>query len=222
MEAFLIAAVIALFIVIAVAAYLAAARRRKELAAWAANRGLSFDPAHDAAMEHRLSEFDCLQQGRDRYAYNVISGQVAGRDFLAFDYHYVTGSGKNRQVHTFSAVAVASLVPLKPLLIRPEGFFDKVAEFLGADDIDFESAEFSRQFYVKSPDKKWAYDVLHAQAIEFLLAAPRFTIQFALMRVLVRSGKTFRVAEFEPASAVALGLLERLPRYLVEQQAGRG
>ena len=56
------------------------------------------------------------------------------------------------------------------LLIRPEGFFDKVAGAFGFDDIDFESEEFSRAFFVKSSDKRFAYDVLHPRMLELLMA----------------------------------------------------
>ena len=37
------------------------------------------------------------------------------------------------------------------------------------NDIDFESAEFSRKFVVRSPDKKFAYDFCNARMIEYLL-----------------------------------------------------
>jgi len=56
------------------------------------------------------------------------------------------------------------------LLIRREGVFDRLAGVLGFDDIDFESEEFSRAFYVKSSDKKFAYDVVHPRMMEWLLA----------------------------------------------------
>ena len=55
------------------------------------------------------------------------------------------------------------------LVISREGFFSKVAQFFGYDDIDFESAEFSRKFVVRCPDKKFAYDICNAQMIEYLL-----------------------------------------------------
>ncbi len=217
--------VIVLFVLVLAAAIVwslhAAAQRRKELAAWARARGLSFSSAHDRGLERRLPEFDCLRRGDSRYGFNVMSGQCAGRGFLGFDYHYATGSGKNRQTHVFSAVVLASTVPLRPLFIRPEGFFDRVTEFFGMDDIDFESAEFSRQFYVKSPDKRWAYDVLHPRAIEFLLSAPRFSIQFGTTAVIVWQDRRFRPEAFDQAAAVVRGLLEGLPEYVLQQQGQR-
>ena len=56
------------------------------------------------------------------------------------------------------------------LLIRGEGLFDKLRGALGFDDIDFESEEFSRRFYVVSTDKKFAYDVVHPRMMEWLMA----------------------------------------------------
>lgn len=61
--------------------------------------------------------------------------------------------------------------------IGPEGFFSKIAQAIGFDDIDFESHEFSRQFCVRSSDKKFAYDFCNARMIEYLLAHPRLTIE---------------------------------------------
>ncbi|MBN1943674.1 MAG: hypothetical protein JW849_10320, partial [Phycisphaerae bacterium] len=142
------------------------------------------------------------------------------RGFLGFDYHYTTGSGKNQSHHSFSCVLLSSGVPLKELFIRPEGFFDKITEFFGYDDIDFESAEFSRAFYVKAPEKRWAYDVLHARAIEFLLNQPKFTIQFAPDCALARKSRTFRPEEFAQAAEVLRGLLDGLPNYVLQQQGG--
>ena len=39
----------------------------------------------------------------------------------------------------------------------------------GYQDIKFESAEFSKTFCVRSPDKKFAYDVCNAKMMEYLL-----------------------------------------------------
>jgi len=199
-----------------------AAKRRKDLAAWAQSRGLVFSSAKDSGAEDRYPAFDCLRHGRSRYAYNQISGDWNGRQFHGFDYRYVTGSGKNRQTHTFSAVVLTCAVPLKPLFIRPEGFFDKVTEFFGYDDIDFESAQFSREFYVKSPDKRWAYDVVHQRTMEFLLNMPRFTIKFDRHRVIVYRSRTFKPSEFGTAAELVEGILDRLPEYVVQQQSGQG
>ncbi|UCF09510.1 MAG: hypothetical protein JSW65_05445 [Candidatus Bipolaricaulota bacterium] len=197
------------------------AKRRKELAAWATSRGLAFRPAKDAGFDERYRDFTCLRRGHSRWAQNIMSGDWEGHAVTAFDYRYVTGHGKNRSVHHFSAAIVASEIPLKPLKIRPEGLFDRVTEFFGADDIDFESAEFSREFHVKSVDPRWAYDVLHQRTMEFLLSMPRFSIQFSEREVIAWRARRFSPQAFDQAIRVVAGVLDRLPPYVREIQEGR-
>jgi hypothetical protein len=218
MPGIVVVLVVILIVVVIVLGVLSTAKRRKELAAWAASKGMRFDPSHDGEMDDRFSDFKCLQHGRSRYAYNVVSGRCSELSLLAFDYHYVTGSGKNQTTHYLSAVIAESPLPLKPLFIRREGFFDKVTEFFGADDIDFESAEFSRKFFVKAPDKRWAYDVIHQRMMEYLLSGPKFAVQFDSRHIVVWNDRTLKVEEFESAIAFIRGMLDRFPDYLVEQQ----
>ena len=217
---FVILVIVLVAVGIACGMYLSA-RRRKELAAWARSRGLRFDRSKDRGMDDRFDQFKCLRQGHSRYAYNVMEGQWAGKDLAAFDYHYATGSGKNRSDHHFSALILESPIRLKPLFIRREGFFDKVTEFFGLDDIDFESAEFSRKFYVRSPDRRWAYDVIHQRMMEYLMSAPAFAIQFAPGHVIAWRSRRAKPADFEAAAELILGILSRLPDYLVRQQTQR-
>lgn len=200
---------------------IAAAKRRKELAAWAAANGLQYRDTKDGSFDERFP-FSCLKQGTGRYAYNLMDGTRDERGILAFDYHYETHStdSKGRRQthhHHFSAVILDTRLPLKPLFMRPEGFFDKVTEFFGYDDIDFESAEFSRKFYVKSPDKRWAFDVIHQETMEFLLGAPRFHLEMNGPHVMAWRGSTFRPPEFGDALTVAGGVVERLPRSLLKE-----
>jgi len=207
--------------------FISASRRRKELAAWAVANGLSFSSRSDSDFDERFPDFDCLRQGHSRYAENLITGRwnepghATPLTVRALDYHYKTGSGKNESSHQFSAVIVENPIPMRPLLIRPENFFDRVAEFFGADDIDFESSEFSRAFFVKSPDKRWAYDVVHQRMMEFLLNTPRFALQFSPSHVIAWRDKTFDVADFGSAIRLIQGIFERLPDYVVRQQTGQ-
>jgi hypothetical protein len=189
-------------------------QRRKLLAEYAASHGLLFDHTKDRGLDDHYPDFNCLRRGRSRYAYNRISGEREGLSLLAFDYHYETGSGKNRRTHNFSAVIVESPVPLKPLHVRPENFFDKITEFVGFDDIDFESAEFSRKFYVKSPDKRWAYDVIHPRMMEYLLEAPRRSFQMAPGSLIAWGTSRFKPEQFDEAFGHIRGILDRLPQYL--------
>ena len=198
-------------------------KRRKELAGWAQVNSLKFLPDNDHSVWLRYQLFKCLQRGEDRYAYNIMLGTSVQRVVCGFDYHYETHSSDskgNRQTHHhyFSALVVDAGLPLKPLFIRPEGLLDKVTEFVGIEDIDFESAEFSQKFFVKSPDRRWAYDVLHQKTMELMLAYPRFHIDFQGSQVMAYyDNKTFSLGEFGSALKVVTGILDYLPPGVVEE-----
>ena len=208
-------------------------RRRKAIAAWAHGIGLTYAPQRDPGLAARLPGFAVFHQGQNQYAFNVVSGVFEGREVVAFDYHYetehtVTVREKDAQGrmhtrtetrithHRFSAVLVRPELVLKPLLIRPEGLFDKVADFFGRGDLNFESAEFSRRYHVTAPDRRWAYDVLHARTIDFLLDQPRLVVEMDPHHVLVmRPGQQTMSAEtFDAAVRTVDGVLDLLPEYV--------
>lgn len=198
-------------------------KRRQEVAGWAQANSLKFLPANDHSLRRRYQAFKCLQRGENRYAYNICMGTIGQRVTCAFDYHYETHSTDSkghRQTHhhRFSGLVVDAGIPLKPLYIRPEGLFDKLTEFMGFDDIDFESAEFSRKFYVKAPDRRWAFDVLHQKTMEVMLLHPRFHIEFQGNQVMAyHAGKTFSLGEFTSALKVVTEMLDLLPPGVVEE-----
>ena len=217
-------AIIVFFVAVCVIAWYFSWKRQKAIEAWAISRGFRFSQERDGSIEYRFP-FPCLRDGSNRYGHNISVGEWCGRPICAFDYHYQTesGVGKNRRTnhYHFSAVIVDSGLPLHPLLIRPEGIFDKITEFFGYDDIDFESSEFSRKFYVKSPDKRWAFDVISQKTMEFLLEMPRFRVELLGTYVIARSGcRTFSAGSFDPALLVASGIIERLPEYLLREMKG--
>ena len=202
----------------------ASRKRQQALVAWAAAHDLAFSADQDGSVEDRFPAFSCLRAGDgSRYAYNRMQGKWGERPLLAFDYHYVTHSTNSKghrstHHHHFSAVILFSSVPLKPLSIRSENFLDKVGAFFGHEDINFESAEFSRRFYVKAPDRKWAYDVIHQRTMEFLLSMPVHHLQFDADCVMAWRDTTFSADEFATAANLAAGVLDGLPPYLVAQQ----
>lgn len=215
-----------LAIVLAVLSKVQERKRREELTNWAQQNGLRFNPDRRRDLEDRFPDFHPLHQGSNRYAYNVLSGDWRGREMLAFDYHYETYStdSKGRRTtshHYFSGVIIRTKFPVQPLLIRGRSFFDSIASFFGFADISFESAEFNRAFTVKAPDRRWAYDVLHTRAMQFLLDNPRFSIEFDHHHGIAWRSSCFKPHEFEHAITVIEGLLDRLPEYVRRQQIDR-
>ena len=173
--------VLVLVLLVAIGGYLAWKReqeRRAALESLASSLGFQFEHEDNDSHDDEYSQFEIFRRGHSRTAKYTMRGRIElfGKpcDVCAGDFRYkvTSGSGKNRSTRTylFSYLIVQPPWPAPALLVRPEGFFDKVKGALGFDDIDFESEEFNRRFWVQSNDKRFAYDVLHPRMMEFLLA----------------------------------------------------
>ena len=165
----------------------------------------------------RYPHFECLNKGDSRYADNVMQGRIGDRRLCAFDYHYETGGGKDKTRHHFSAVIVTTNLPLKPLFIRHETVLDRLAAAVGFEGIQFESAAFNKQFHVRSPDHRWAFDVLPQATMEFLMDSPKFVLEFQLCQIIAYRDTLFQPADFDSAIQVIEGILHRLPTSLVQE-----
>ncbi|MFV1958250.1 MAG: hypothetical protein ACC662_02430 [Planctomycetota bacterium] len=212
-------------VVLGYLAYRSETKRRKALLDWATAHGFRYRAGKNRALADRFSAFRCLREGLDRYAENVMVCSRPGGNVWAFDFHYETRSTNSKGQsttthHRFSAVVVETVLPLKPLVIRPENFFDRITEFFGLDDIDFESTAFSNAFYVTSPDRRWAFDVLGQATMEYLLDAPRFTLEMAGPWFMARRSSRLDPEDFSAALAVLDGILDRLPGYLRRELEG--
>ncbi len=176
---------LAIFAVIGVMIYLghlAEKKRREALLNAATQLGLSYSPAKDRALASHYSFIDRAKAGSNRYAFNVMRGDYRNHPVTAFDYHYETHStdskGHRRTHHHYLCFFVLTMEKAFPeLKISREGFFSKIAQAFGYDDIDFESHEFSRKFCVRSRDRKFAYDVCHARMIEYMLSNQDLNIE---------------------------------------------
>lgn len=144
-------------------------RRTAAMEAVAARLGLGFRAENDRELARRLEFLDKLDRGSNRYVSNCLDGEWQSERVMVFDYHYQTSSGRHTQHHHFSVAMLVLPRVFPELLVSPESFLSKIAQAAGYDDIDFESAEFSRAFCVRSRDKKFAYDVCHPRMMEFLL-----------------------------------------------------
>jgi hypothetical protein len=173
---------LAIVIVVGVFGHISARKRREAMMALAARLGLRFDPDKDWDLARRYDFLNKLRAGSNRYAFNTLTGTYQGHEVALFDYHYETQSSNSkghRQTHHhyFSCFLLHLPASFPELVIAREGFFSKIAQAVGYDDIDFESHEFSRRFCVRSSNKKFAYDVCHARMMEYLLANDDLTIE---------------------------------------------
>jgi hypothetical protein len=210
---------IILIIVLAIVGSVAARKRRDEMASLAARLGLRFDPGKDRDMAKRYRFLDKLRQGENRYAFNVLSGNYRGHDILAFDYHYEEESSDSKgntsttDYHfSFFILRLPGVFP--ELTIGPEGVLSKIAQALGYADIDFESAEFSRKFCVRSKDKKFAYDMCNARTIEYLLANCDLTIEIEQDTLAFAFGRQLTAEKIEWNLNRLIDVRSLMPDYL--------
>lgn len=174
-------------------------QRREELGELARDLGWHFDARKDRHHDAEYAHFEIFRRGHSRCAMNTLTGSIDidGRSHTAkmgdFRYKVTSGGGKRRSTRTyrFSYLIVHMPYPhVPPLIIRREGFFDRVAGFFGYGSISFESAAFNKRFYINGDDKKFAYDVIHPRMMEFLMATAPPTIDMEHGRLCVSDGRT--------------------------------
>ncbi len=208
---------LALIIVMAVVRHRQAQKRRAAMLALAHRLGLRLDPDKRRDLARRYEFIDKMRAGQNRYAFNIMAGAYQGYEVLLFDYHYRTGSGKNTQHHYLSFFILRLPKSVPELTIGPEGFFSKLAQAVGYDDIDFESHEFSRRFCVRSRDKKFAYDICHAKMIEYLLSNTDLTLEMERDSLAISFQQRLRPEQIEPNLRRLIAVRALMPDYLFSQ-----
>ncbi len=201
-----------------------ARKRREALAALADALRFSFDPDMNASFDERFQQFGLFQQGHTRRAYNTMRGTavVGGADHnvIMGDYKYTitshNGKSTTNTTYHLSYVLVDIDLQTPELVIRKEHFFDKVGAALGFDDIDFESAEFSRKYAVKSTNKRFAWDLIDPLMIEWFLdldKPPLFELDGGWL--LVARKRAWPVEAFQTHLDLADAFVSRWPAHCV-------
>jgi len=218
-----IVAVLVLIVVGTIYGMIQARKRLEGLNELALRLGLNFSAGDDYGLAERFGFLKQLAQGEDRYARNVLSGTYQQNQVLVFDYHYATyhtdKSGTHKEDHWFSFFILTLTAVFPDLTIRRENFFTKIAEVFGYQDINFESAEFSKAFNVRSPDKKFAYDVCNAKMMEYLLANRDLSIEIENNVLALAFNARLSVEQIEADLHRMVEIRSRLPEYLFTNAA---
>lgn len=199
-----------------------AKKRREAFRALAGSLGLSYDPSNDRSVDERYHFLGKLGTGANRYAFNRFSGDYLGHEVRFFDFHYETYSYSKNGVRThhhyfsFFVLHVDDLFP--ELTITREHVFSKIGQFLGFDDIDFESAEFSKTFTVRSDDKKFAYDICHPRMMEYLLKNRDLSIEMEAHCISLFFSRRLAPGRVKPNLDRLIELRELIPEYVLESQ----
>lgn len=195
-------------------AQLARIRRQQAFQALCDQQGWAL-ARDDAGMPDLLRSCLPYRRGHSVAAGIVLLGARDGLALRVVDGRYTTGSGKHQTRHVVSSVALEMPFPLQ-LTIEAEGFGHKLVDALGGEDIDVESDEFSRRFWVQSPDRRKAYDVLHAGMIEFLLGVgTQMTWHWNDRWLVLTWTGRLEPEDCVPNVAKAVEFRKRLPRHLL-------
>jgi hypothetical protein len=232
----LVVAAIGLFIFIGIKAAKAHAERERRrlagLAGWAAANGFTFYPRDPWNLDGRYHGIADIGRGHDRYAMEVLA-RTEPVPAVIFQYHFktwetrtVTRNGRTRteqyeETHWRRYLIVELGAHFPRFFIRPEGVFDRIAGFVGFDDIDFESEEFSKRYFVKSDDRQFAYAVIHPQMMDWLLTR-RFEGELRQGLLVMDVAATSHTAEgCQESWGNAVGVVNRIPPFVWQDYGKR-
>jgi hypothetical protein len=126
-----------------------------------------------------LQDFQPFGTGHGQLIENFVWGLEAGCNWFVFDYRFRTGSGRNETTYLFSVVVAELPVDLPSVIVREQGFWDGVGGLMGIKDLQLESDDFNRRFWVGTRDTKRAYEILHPQMMEYLMSLPPLHYQMS-------------------------------------------
>lgn len=222
---FVLVVLVAVLIVVAVVlGFLREKKRKEALQALAASRGWTWEQRDDRWCD--VFEGSPFGLGHNRQARNVMTGWHDGRPFLGFDYVYYTtetdtdseGRTTRREVaHPYSVLGLRVGADVPRLDVTPENFFGRAVGKLLNRDIQLESEEFNRAFTVWSPDRKFAYDMLHPRCMEYLLTVRDVAWRTTNGHILTIESGRLKPEDIDRRVGVLDTVLDLTPDYLRQQ-----
>jgi len=163
--------------VLGAGALIARALERKRRAAYeeySLTRGFRFEPERPEGEWRFRDFFQPFTLGRSRTWGYTITGTKNRAPFTAFEYKWVTGGGKSSATHFIGGVVWERVQASLPMFaMSPEGWFTRLGEMFGMQDIDFpESPEFSRGYRLKGPDDAGIRSLFTPEIRQFFAATP--------------------------------------------------
>lgn len=196
-------------------------KRRESFRRWAKRVGWSYSPNANKRIPHEFSFLNRFQEGYDREAHHVFVGEWKGYPASAFEYQYTTShrdsDGEEHEATHHIGVVLMELERSFPeLRISPEHFLSRIGQFLGSNDIDFESIEFSNAFTVEGDDKKFAYDFCNTSMMTYLLQYPKTGMELDNRTMALFDAGHLNLETIEPMLDQLIAMRERMPEYLFQ------
>ena len=145
-------------------------RRREALESYCLTHGFTLERERPGGQEPFREIVPAFRQGhRRRWGY-TISGRWNGRPFTAFEFSYTVSTGQSSHTHTVRALLwEAEDVTFPRFLCTPEGFWKRLGQKLGTQDLDFaEDAGFSTAYQLQGDDETAVRALFTPQIRSFL------------------------------------------------------
>ena len=173
----------------------AAKARTDALRQIARSRSLHYNKLSDYKHTSTYRAFKYFNKGSDPVCNNTIEGvcKIRGRPhkIKMGDFRYTIVTDDGPETYEFSYLCVhLPYMGVPDLVIRRENLLDKIKSSVGVVDINFESAHFSKKYYVKSSNKKFAYSVISPLMIEDSMTFPLPNIELLNGIICCTDGKT--------------------------------
>ncbi len=196
-------------------------KRSKELSRYAEENEWDFGTNISTELQHHYLQFHAFNKGENRFTRNTIRGSFTDHDsdwlFVTGDFHYsdkswhlgTSPTGQN----VFSYILLRTpFESIDGLLIKQEDFSTRFSAY----DIAFESIDFNDKYFISCSSKRFAYDLIDQQMIEFLMRSEPSRVEIRNGFCLIFSEKDkWRLQDFKRSVAWMREFCSRWPRYLV-------
>lgn len=194
-----------------------AIKRVKEWKQFAKWHGLNFQEWDYQGILGNFDVYSLFQSGYNKHVCNLCFGKKGNMEICTFDYPYDPDNE-----HAFATgLLITSPFIWQSISIYAKDIlgdiFDRnLSEVIRFENIKFESAEFSKQYYVKCEDKKFAYDIIHPQIMELLLHVKYLNLNIETLHktVLFRRIDPIPISEMDLLLETAIKFIDLIPEYL--------
>lgn len=129
-------------------------KRSRQFEQAAGELSLLFQAEFPSKYAQELGKYPLFQVGSERRSVNAITADSGDVRLVIFDYHYATGSGKNKTRYKQTVAWVLSReLEMPDFNLSPESWLSRIGDLLTKSDIDFaDDAEFSKKFVLTGSD----------------------------------------------------------------------
>jgi hypothetical protein len=196
-----------------------ARKRREDLALWAVQHGFEYsqqDPHGLVGLDFHL-----FGLGDGRGCENVLTGTWEGLPVHLADYWYYEDDNdsrgrSSRSYQLFSVMLTKVGADLPHVRIGQENVLSRLFDKLGFDDVQFESEQFNRRFRVHADDRRFAYQLVDARMMDWLLTPGSPHCYEVNGQWVLVHGKRLPPEQLTSLLQAGKGFVEQVPRLVWE------